>query len=351
MIRFKKYINETKEIADVFQNAKVIAKYIKSDAYKKRYETALDELSTAAKNKEIFNARFAEYKNHISSGLEYGYKDFFETIKNELIKNKVETLDLWSLYGLSDIKKLDKIYSDMKPRNQSAINFFTAIRDLPAAMKNMKSYVKSGRAPKPIKPGQFIKPIASHEAEKLATKFMTDATNTFKQNLTRDITTRYTTAFNKIKNITSITDLPKDSASIDLASQIFISRGFGKNKILELKNTADNILKTLIQDAINSIIDGFIYKNSSKLALILQKKDQPKSHNIIRTNISNGKVENLMSFEFNDGSKFDMESTVIYKTSAQGKFFMQYPTRFKNVKLSDGTSMKMPSEEKMISQF
>ncbi len=351
MIRFKKYIVETKEMAGAFQKAKSIAKHIKSDVQRTRYETALDALSTAAENKEIFNARFTEYKSQITSGLEYGYRNFFDTIKDELIKNNVETADLWSLYGIGDIKKLDKIYTNMKPKNQSAINFFAAIKDLPDAIKNMKSYVKSGREPKPVKPGQFVKPMASIDAQNLATKFMTDATDTFKQNLTRDITNRYTAAFAKIKNITSPADLPKDDASIDLASQIFISRGFGKNKTLELKSNADNILKTLIEDAINSIIDGFIYKNSSKLALILQKKDKPKTHTIIRTNISNGKVENLMSFEFNDGSRFDMESSVIYKTSAQGKFFMQYPTRFKNVKLADGTAMKMPSEEKMISQF
>jgi hypothetical protein len=34
-----------------------------------------------------------------------------------------------------------------------------------------------------------------------------------------------------------------------------------------------------------------------------------------------------------------------------GKLFFQYPTRFKNVRLADGTAMKMPSEKKMIEEF
>ena len=40
----------------------------------------------------------------------------------------------------------------------------------------------------------------------------------------------------------------------------------------------------------------------------------------------------------------------IYKYSKQGRPFSQFPTRFGNVKLADGTMMKGPSEEKMIKE-
>jgi hypothetical protein len=77
----------------------------------------------------------------------------------------------------------------------------------------------------------------------------------------------------------------------------------------------------------------------------------PKNHEITRTNVRNGMVENSMKFVFEDSSSFTLESSVVYKYSQLGKFFFQYPTRFKNVKMADGSLMKMPSEEKMIRDF
>jgi hypothetical protein len=62
-------------------------------------------------------------------------------------------------------------------------------------------------------------------------------------------------------------------------------------------------------------------------------------------------VENSMKFAFEDGSSFTLESSVVYKYSQMGKLFFQYPTRFKNVRLADGTAMKMPSEKKMMEEF
>jgi hypothetical protein len=121
----------------------------------------------------------------------------------------------------------------------------------------------------------------------------------------------------------------------------------------QIQLTSNQIKSVQEYSKLNNIedVNGFISKNSSKLALILQKKDAPKSHKILNTNIRNGMVENSMQFEFNDGSSFVLESSVVYKYSKTGKLFFQYPTRFKNVKLADGTKMKMPSEEKMIKEF
>jgi len=342
---------ESTEAENAFKSAKSVAPYIKSERYREYYLEALDALAEAAKNKEIYNARFGEYKMRMMRGIEYAYNTLFSEIKDDIIKSGQDTFDLWSITSINEINKIAKIYDKVKPQNKKASDFVNAVRGIPNALKVMKGYVKSGKPPAEPKPGQFVKPLASMAASKLAIQFMTEATDSFKQNLTSSISKQINDAYTKVKNITLASDLPKDETAKIVASTIFILRTQDGKKVLELKSDADERIKKLIKNNVDDIVNGFISKNSSKLALILQKKDAPKSHKILNTNIRNGMVENSMQFEFNDGSSFVLESSVVYKYSKTGKLFFQYPTRFKNVKLADGTKMKMPSEEKMIKEF
>lgn len=351
MISFKKYVSESAEAANAFRDAKKIANYIQSDRYKNSFIESADALATAADQKEIYNSRFGDHKNGLMRGIEYGYRSLFDKIKEDVMKSGQETSDLWSVTSANDINKIAKIYDNMRPQNKEAVDFVNAIRGIPNAIKAMKPYIKSGREPKAPVPGQFVKPLASLTASKLAIQFMTEATQSFRSELKENITTQITNTYNKIKNISDPSQLPKDPTSQSVASIIFIVRTNNRKKYLELKTDADARVSRLISDNIDSIINSFIAKNASKLALILQKKDAPKNHKILNTNIQNGMVENTMRFEFNDGSSFDLESSVVYKTSQTGKLFFQYPTRFKNVKLSDGSLMRGPSEEKMIKEF
>lgn len=351
MIKFKSFIVESSEASSAFNSAKKIAPYITSERYRSSFLEAADALSRAADDKEIYNARFGEYKGTLTRGIEYAYRTLFDKIKQDVMDSGQETSDLWSITSTSEINKIAKIYDKMKPQNKEALDFMDAIRGIPVALKIMKPYIKSGRAPTQPKPGQFVKPLASVDATKLATKFMTEASQSFADNLKKDISNQLRIAYNKISNITNPADLPKDSNSISVASAIFIVRNQGGKKFLELKKNPTAIVEKLIQDSVDSIINGFIYKNASKLALVLQKKDAPKMHKILKTNIRNGMVENTMEFKFNDGSSFILESSVVYKYSKTGKLFFQYPTRFKNVKLADGSAMKTPSEQKMIKEF
>lgn len=351
MISFKKYISEQPEAAAAFQKAKKIATYIEYPAYRQRFLDALDALSSASEKQEIYNARFVEYKMPLSRGIEYAYNTLFDKIRDEVKKSVEDTSDLWGISTTAEITKVVKIYDKMPTKIKEAIDFMDAIRGIPAALKIVKGYVKAGKPPAEPKPGQFVKPHASFDASKLAMQFMTDATDTFKKKLHDDILNDAMKAYNKIKDITVLTDVPKDSTSKTIAATIFIAKYKDGKRVLELINGAEERISKLVDDNVRDIIEGFIAKNTSKLALILQKKDKPSEHDIIRTNIRNGMVENAMKFKFNDGSEFTLESSVIYKYSSTGKLFFQYPTRFKNVKLADGSMMKMPSEEKMIKEF
>lgn len=351
MLSFTHFIIESSEASGAFQDAKKIAAYISSEKYKSNYLDALDGLSKAAEEKEIYNAKFSTYKESLIRGIEYAYKTLFDKIRDDIIKSGQETSDLWSMSAITDINKVSKIYSKMSTKNREASDFTSSISGIPSALKSMKAYVKSGREPAPPKPGQFVKPMASFDSSKLALKFMQEAASSFESNLRDNITKKIHGVYNSIKNITDPKKLSKEPAILEVASAIFIARTTGRIRVLELKNNADRIVENIINDNVQSIVDGFVSKNTSKLALILQKKNMPKSHTIIRTNISNGMVENSMSFEFEDSSSFILESSVVYKYTRDGKLFFQYPTRFKNVKLANGSMMKMPSEEKMIKEF
>lgn len=351
MKTFKRYVVESEQLAASFEKAKKIAPYIKSQKYRELYLEALDELVKATRNKEIYKARFGEFKNRMTRGIEYGYTGMFDTIKDDLISQKQETIDLWSITTTAEIKKVAKIYEKMNPKNKTAIEFMDAIKDIPQAMKDIKPYIKSGRPPKEPKPGQFVKPLASVEATKLAVQFMKEATSSFEKKLRDSITKDVNDAYNRIKNIEDPKKLPKGSSEKAVALTIFKTAYKEGKKVLELMPSHETRLKKLIDNNVTDIVDGFVGKTSSKLALILQKKDKPLRHKILSTNIRNGKVENTMSFEFNDGSSFKMKSSVVYKYSQTGKLFFQYPTRFSNVKLADGTRMKLPSEQKMVEEF
>lgn len=335
-----------------FENAKAISSHISGAKAKQRFLDSIDALIQGTKNEEIYNARFLDNKSDLLTGIRYAYRDFFDVIAKDIRDSGQETSDLWSIDSAAEITKIFKIYSKMETKNKKAMEFMDAIKDIPVALKAMKAFVKSGRAPAVPKPGQFVKPISSPNAQKIAIKLMTEATDSFSKKLMTSISTQLNAAYKKVQNLKFVDELPaKDGDAMTVAGVIFRTKMVQGKKTLELIPGHANRVKKLIDDTVNGIVSGFITKNSSKLALILAKKDAPKSHKILNTNISQGMVENSMSFVFNDGSSFILQSSVIYKRTRDGKLFFQYPTRFKDVKLPGGVKMKMPSEEKMIKEF
>jgi len=351
MIRFKQYLSESAQAASTFKKAESVVSYIKSEKIKQTYIDALAALEIAAEQKEIYNARFSDHKSAITRGVEYAYNVLFDEIKADVIKSGQETHDLWSMTSASDIKRITKIFNSMSPKISKAVAFTDAVSGIHDGFKIVKGYVKSGKPPVQPKPGQFYKPIASVDATKLASKFMREASDSFSKELKVSVTNQMMGAYEKILDITDPKNLPKDPNTQQVANTIFIVRGTRRDATLELIDGHKARVTKLINDSVAMVVDGFVAKNSSKLALILQKKDAPKTHKIIKTNVNNGMVENTMMFEFNDGSSFTITSSVIFKRSTNGKLFFQYPTRFRDVKMADGSAMKGPSEEKMIKEF
>ena len=120
-----------------------------------------------------------------------------------------------------------------------------------------------------------------------------------------------------------------------------------------MKLTGDwqDFIKKMAQDAADQIIDGFIYKNTGKIAFVIYSKNNMKSVKLENVRIGQGKVESDLHFEFKDGSRFTASSSVVAAVSKYGKWFYRYPTTFHNVVMADGKKLSGPSEQKMEEVF
>jgi hypothetical protein len=114
-----------------------------------------------------------------------------------------------------------------------------------------------------------------------------------------------------------------------------------------LRSNTDEIIKANAESFAADMVTQFIHKVGTKLSGIVEKKNG--THKV---SITGGTLRDYwMAFTFADGASFDVQSQVIWKTSVNGVHFPQFPTCFRNVKLSNGSKMELPSEAKMKEQF
>lgn len=120
---------------------------------------------------------------------------------------------------------------------------------------------------------------------------------------------------------------------------------------MKLTNDWEDFIKKMAQEAADQIIDGFIYKNTGKIAFVIYKKNNMKGVKLDNVRIGQGKVESDLHFEFKDGSRFTATSSVVGAVSKYGKWFYRYPTTFHDVLMPDGKKLSGPSEQKMEEVF
>jgi hypothetical protein len=351
MKRFASYITESADAANAFERARAILPMITFPKRRELVSEALDKLIIAANSKSVYKARLGEYKQSLMRGIESAYSELIKRYADRWREDRVDSSDIWGMSTFSEITRITKVFDKIGPKYPEITSFISIVRDIPAAIKIVSSYEIAGKPPKEPAPGQFIKPMASFQATKLAAQYLNDAVATFRQGFETDVRKSTMETFEKIKDITDPKLLPNTGPAITISSQIFVVRGFGKQKSFELLKDADARVERYIRHTVDDTIGQFVGKNTSKIASIFEKKSGIKSHEILSTNIRHGMVENRMKFTFDDNSSFILYSQVIYKQSPMGKMFVQFPTRFTDVVMPDGSKMSGPSEEKMIKQF
>lgn len=106
----------------------------------------------------------------------------------------------------------------------------------------------------------------------------------------------------------------------------------------------------VINEEANAYADNlqhlFIMRVGTKLSDLVERKG-----NLSKYEISGSFLNHWITMVFADGSKFDVQTQVIWKNSPLGNHFAQFPTCFRNVVKADGSKMELPSEAKMKKEF
>lgn len=357
MIKFTSYLTESSNSINTLISAKSNSIYISNPKNKERYEEAIDFFIDALKKKEIYNSDFGErYTYGLARGLEDGYKTVYDKMRADVKKNGDDdkAWDIWSV-NVAGIKKTIRTFKTLNGKYPEAEKFLNNVEGLSDTIKELKSYIVKGRKPKEADPNAFVKPMAKGDSIKFALKFFNEAVDSFKKEYEASVTKYVNTAYKKVKPIKTVGELKKLSkSSIEAAiagTILFRDMKAKERDALTVKDNADVLVKRMIDDTVTQVISSFVDKNSRKVALIFEKKNGIKNHKINYTRVNGNALENSISFTFNDNSAFTIKSQVVIKYSQLGKLFAQFPTRFTDVTLADGSKMGMPSEEKMIKDF
>lgn len=105
------------------------------------------------------------------------------------------------------------------------------------------------------------------------------------------------------------------------------------------------------EGAVEEMQNMFVYKNTRKLAPILEGKGGNETKKIVSINAEGGIITAVLDFSWDDGSEFRVQQSIVMSYSGRGTPFYRFPTTFHDVKLPGGVKMGMPSEERMNEIF
>ena len=154
----------------------------------------------------------------------------------------------------------------------------------------------------------------------------------------------------KKHGVTSTYDLYKSQSNYHLNKILgsFLDSKYDHNErggyAYTLKSDYKKILKDTAKQNAKEGVEKFVYKMKMKLSVIVGGRG-------IGVNVDGNHNRNTMSFEFEDGSRFTVQNSIVLSYSIYGKPFYRYPTTFHNVILPNGDKLRNPSEAKIKKEF
>ena len=154
----------------------------------------------------------------------------------------------------------------------------------------------------------------------------------------------------KRHKVTSTYDLYKSQSNYHLNKILnrFLDSKYDSNErggyAYTLKSDYKKILKDTAKQNAKEGVEKFVYKMKMKLSVIVGGRG-------IGVNVDGNHNRNTMSFEFEDGSRFTIQNSIVLSYSIYGKPFYRYPTTFHNVILPNGKKLSNPSEAKIKKEF
>jgi hypothetical protein len=111
------------------------------------------------------------------------------------------------------------------------------------------------------------------------------------------------------------------------------------------------ILTAKATEVADNIRFDFVHKNFRKIASIVEAKGNFTQGQVLSHTVDLVGLTGRLRFEFADGSSFVAQNLSVHVRNQYGTQFNRYPLTFHDVKLPGGTSMRLPSEERMNSIF
>lgn len=125
----------------------------------------------------------------------------------------------------------------------------------------------------------------------------------------------------------------------------FVSIDNGREYFLRTRQAVTPIIRQCVDDDEYQMFEGFILKQTRKIAAIIKDRRIEVSGKV------RGTLECEVTFKLSNGSSFEMRTKIVHKVSYLGNYFWQFPTTFHNVVRADGSKFPLPSEAKLKKEF
>ncbi|MBN3729511.1 hypothetical protein [Burkholderia sp. Tr-20390] len=339
-----------------------------------RLEESLRHLSVGLEVGQIPNTHWTEAKQNINGILgdafsEHVRSTVFGQIKSiEDLPEPVQDLYWATAPQLHTIGSWTKRMAKFKfdhPLATCIRQFLQEVKPLGDAAEQLKSAVVK-RAPKPAeeqKP-RYTPPRASTGAIVKVREALEAITKNSYDKLREGFFSRYKAYVDQYMASEGASDSPTrpydffvrrkepNSEAFHIASKCLEAMPYGsKSGQPRLLPNHEAILHDIAEREATDIRDKFVYKNLSKLASIVDAKDNLASVDVLGYEIQLTSLRGSLRLAFEDGSCFDVQNSVVWSRSVHDKVFLRFPLTFHQVVMPDGSKMKLPSEEKMNTEF
>ena len=384
-MRFKEFLLiESRE--DELEKMRVVLQKFADGRRKGQVDSAIDTLKQSLRDKKIYNAQLDDAKSTMNYAFDkvrdyFDYPDFDRTTyQTNRSKDPNEWQNILYLshptypHQLSKFLKIAEKHPDSNDtttffgRYVANIKVFIPYKEI---IDEIKGYVVKGRIPDPNATPKKVF-TSSIESQKLIRDKFIEVTKDWRAKHEKELETYIDSVHNQVEkymkdnsitNSLSYDNIQKmlvklypskySSNKFAIAHDFFKTQGsYFKYELLDSKSKEyETIKKRMIERTIDSIHIPYVEKNTDKLAPVVERKADLKEIKIIKVYVSPYALESNMLFTFDSGAEFIVVNKSVYGYSATGKSFVRFPTTFHDVKLSDGTKMSMPSEEKMNTDF
>lgn len=318
-----------------------------------RLHKALDELNAAVAAGSIMKSRHAEINGTFGRAV----SDAVREISNHAFLADMGLCDFPHM-GLipGQIKKIEKLIADGKAGFlPELLRLYKDVEPVSKALQSLKGKWATRAAKKDQKPsyvpGRAAQAILDEIEQKLTAQ-VSEVLEAYKaanvEYLTAQVERWITKTWPSHRVPKLLSMLTKDRTR---ATNGDYAKGtYPEYRHILVEDYKAKIVKLVTEEA-EFTRRVFVSRNSAKLGKIIEAKGNFESVEAFRPRVTRGVIETVMNLKFTDGSSFQVQNQVVYKTSTLGNPFTQYPTTFHNVVMPNGAAMKGPSEQRMNKVF